>query len=43
MVIAANLEDPARLADLAATNLDLKLDEAQEILETIDPIERLRG
>ena len=26
MVIAANLEDPGRLADLAASNLDLKLD-----------------
>ncbi len=42
MVIAANLEDPGRLADLAASNLDLKLAEAQSILETIDPIERLR-
>jgi ATP-dependent Lon protease len=42
MVIAANLEDPGRLADLAASNLDLKLDEAQGILETLDPIERLR-
>ncbi len=42
MVIAANLEDPGRLADLAASNLDLKLAEAQSILETDDPIERLR-
>src|SRR5436309_9572550 len=42
MVIAANLEDAGRLADLAASNLDLKLAEAQSILETIDPIERLR-
>ncbi|MEA2602345.1 MAG: ATP-dependent Lon protease [Acidobacteriota bacterium] len=42
MVITANLEDPGRLADLAASNLDLKLAEAQSILETIDPIERLR-
>src|SRR5436305_3989802 len=42
MVIAANLEDPGRLADLAASNLDLKLTEAQGVLETIDPIERLR-
>jgi ATP-dependent Lon protease len=41
MVIAANLEDPGRLADLAASNLDLKLAEAQGILETIDPIARL--
>jgi ATP-dependent Lon protease len=42
MVIAANLEDPGRLADLAASNLDLKLSEAQSVLEMIDPIERLR-
>lgn len=42
MVIAANLDDPARLADLAASNLDLKLDEAQGLLETINPFERLR-
>ncbi|HEX9943823.1 MAG TPA: endopeptidase La [Thermoanaerobaculia bacterium] len=42
MVIAANLEDPGRLADLAASNLELKLTEAQAVLETIDPIARLR-
>ncbi|MEA2571852.1 MAG: ATP-dependent Lon protease [Acidobacteriota bacterium] len=42
MVIAANLDDPARLTDLAASNLDLKLEEAQSILETIDPVERLK-
>src|SRR6266542_3487740 len=42
MVIAANLDDPARLADLAASNLDLKLEEAQKILESTDPLERLR-
>jgi ATP-dependent Lon protease len=42
MVIAANLEDPGRLADLAASNLELKLTEAQTVLETIDPIARLR-
>ena len=42
MVIAANLDDPARLTDLAASNLDLKLEEAQAILETIDPVERLK-
>jgi ATP-dependent Lon protease len=42
MVIAANLDDPARLTDLAASNLDLKLEESQNILETIDPIERLK-
>jgi ATP-dependent Lon protease len=42
MVIAANLEDAGRLADLAASNLELKLTEAQSVLETIDPIERLK-
>jgi ATP-dependent Lon protease len=42
MVIAANLDDAGRLADLAASNLELKLEEAQGILETIDPVERLK-
>jgi ATP-dependent Lon protease len=41
MVIAANLEDPGRLADLAASNLELKADEAQEVLEILDPLSRL--
>ena len=30
------------LVGLAASNLDLKLEEAQGILETIDPVERLK-
>jgi len=42
MVIAANLEEPGRLADLAASNLDLKVPEGQSILETEDPLERLQ-
>ncbi len=42
MVIAANLDDPARLADLAASNLELKLEDAQKVLESTDPIDRLR-
>jgi ATP-dependent Lon protease len=42
MVIAANLEDAGRLADLAASNLDLKIDEAQGVLETIHPVDRLK-
>src|SRR5207244_12947906 len=36
------LDDPERRTDLAASNLDLKLEEAQQILETIDPVERLK-
>ena len=42
VVIAANLDDPGRLADLAASNLDLETGEAQQILGTLDPVERLR-
>jgi ATP-dependent Lon protease len=42
MVIAGNLEDPGRLADLVASNLDLKVEEAQDVLEILDPIERLK-
>src|SRR5205809_3100395 len=41
VAIAGNLDDPGRLADLVATNLDLKVDKAQEVLELIDPIDRL--
>ena len=42
MVIASNLEDPGRLADLVASNLDLKIDDAQNILKIIDPMPRLK-
>ncbi len=41
LVIAANLTDPGRLADLVASNLELKLGEAQEVLETLEPAARL--
>jgi ATP-dependent Lon protease len=42
-VIASNLEEPGRLADLVASNLDLGVERAQVLLETYDPAERLRG
>jgi len=42
MVVIENLEDPGRLADLIASNLGLKTDQAQEMLEIGDPIERMR-
>jgi ATP-dependent Lon protease len=42
VTIAANLDEPGRLADLVASNLDLKVEKAQEVLEAIDPIDRLR-
>ncbi|MBZ5701551.1 MAG: endopeptidase La [Acidobacteriia bacterium] len=41
MIAAARVEDPARLADTIAANLLLPVDEKQDLLETVDPIERL--
>ncbi|MCZ6508580.1 MAG: LON peptidase substrate-binding domain-containing protein, partial [Acidobacteria bacterium] len=41
MILAANLEGPGRLADLAASNLELQSADAQEILSTLDPLARL--
>ncbi len=40
--IIANVEKPGRLADLVASNLRLRLSEAQEILEVQDSLARLR-
>lgn len=42
MVALENVEDPGSMADLVASNLGLKLAEAQLVLETIDPLERLK-
>jgi ATP-dependent Lon protease len=42
MVVIENLEDPGRLADMVASNLGLKVDITQSVLEIIDPIQRLR-
>ncbi len=36
------IDDPGRLADLVASNLRLKVEESQHVLEIIDPVERLR-
>ncbi|HEB68472.1 MAG TPA: endopeptidase La [Desulfobulbus sp.] len=41
MMIINNIEEPGRLADLVGSNLRLKISEAQQILETVDPVERL--
>jgi ATP-dependent Lon protease len=40
--ITSNVQSPGRLADLVASNLRLRLEEAQEVLEIRDPIARLR-
>ncbi|PYT53871.1 MAG: endopeptidase La, partial [Acidobacteria bacterium] len=42
MVVIENLQDPGRLADMIVSNLGLKVDAAQEVLEIQDPIPRLR-
>lgn len=42
MAIVANLEDAGRLADLAASNLELKVEDAQGVLDVADPLARLR-
>jgi ATP-dependent Lon protease len=42
LIIAANVEEPGRLADLTAANLELKVGEAQAILEITDPVQRLK-
>jgi ATP-dependent Lon protease len=43
MFILDSVDDPGRLADLVASNLDLTVEKAQEILEIIDPIDRLKA
>jgi ATP-dependent Lon protease len=40
-MVLQNVDDSGRMADLVASNLTLKLPEAQAILETDDPVERL--
>lgn len=42
MVVIENLEEPGRLADMVASNLGLKVDITQAVLEISDPIQRLR-
>ncbi|HKE03589.1 MAG TPA: LON peptidase substrate-binding domain-containing protein, partial [Blastocatellia bacterium] len=41
MAIVTTVEDPARLADLAASNLELKVEEAQTVLEQLDVTSRM--
>jgi len=42
MFVLEGIDDPGRLADLVASNLDLTVEKAQEILEIVDPIKRLK-
>ncbi len=40
--ILQSIEEPGKLADLAASNLKLKIQESQELLELAEPVERLK-
>ncbi|HMF57442.1 MAG TPA: endopeptidase La, partial [Pyrinomonadaceae bacterium] len=42
LAIIANLDDAGRLADLSASNLELKVEDAQSVLEIADTTARLR-
>jgi ATP-dependent Lon protease len=42
VMVTDNISDPGVLADLVASNLRLKIEESQAILEIFDPIERLK-
>ncbi len=42
MMVIDNITDPGRMADLVASNLGLKIDEAQCILDILDPVKRLQ-
>ena len=39
--VLQGVDDPGRLSDLIAANMRMKIDDAQRILETEDPVERL--
>lgn len=41
MMVLEDIQDPGRLADLIASNLNLKVSEAQKVLEILDPVDRL--
>ncbi len=40
--VTGSANDPGQLADLVASNLKLRVEESQEVLEIADPIQRLR-
>ena len=42
LMVVGGIHEPGRLADLIASNLGLKVSDAQSILETVEPIARLK-
>jgi ATP-dependent Lon protease len=42
LLVLDTIDEPGRFADIASANLGLQVDKAQELLEIVDPIQRLR-
>ncbi len=42
LMVLDTIDEPGKLADVAAANLGLAVDKAQEVLEIVEPVERLR-
>ncbi|MGA1861850.1 endopeptidase La [Deferribacter thermophilus] len=42
LAIIDTLDDPGKLADIVVANIGLKIEEAQEVLEIVNPVERLK-
>ncbi len=42
LMIIENVKEPGRLADLIASNLGMRVEDSQQILETIEPVTRLK-
>jgi ATP-dependent Lon protease len=42
ITVLQGVEEPGKLADLVASNLRLKIEDSQKLLEIIDPVDRLR-
>jgi ATP-dependent Lon protease len=40
--VLQSIDDPGKLADIVASNLKIKIDESQILLELIDPLDRLK-
>jgi ATP-dependent Lon protease len=43
ITVLQSVEEPGKLADLVASNLRLKIEDSQGLLETIDPVKRLKN
>ncbi len=42
LMVLDTIDEPGRLADISAANLGLTVDKAQEVLEIVDPVARLK-